>query len=479
MKPELREYLGAPSLAALWVVLRKRLEGNGHVIRGSVSAELDDDGADRLSGVLGRAVGGAVARVRLAELDGALRASAAGCGLVAVVGELTGGPLRNLPGEREAVRAGREVVWAALEQALAECGLADSKWAGQWADWLRASGAVTRLPRRSEAAGVLPIAVRVLARVLADDREPMGLAELASEVTGDAHGLDNGYPAAALVLRGVAFALGVAPAVSAAERRSLWQLVGVSTDSVSGTVITWGLRPPGADRWSGMMRERADLGLVTHLTVHELQRAASLVRAGEVVHACENPQVLQAVAAAGFDRPTACLSGNPAAAGVVLLARCAVLYHGDFDWPGVGIARRVFELGARPWRFGAVDYVAGVERLPVDNRLGLSGQAQATPWDEGLREAMVAADVAVHEEALIDLLLADLGLSAITGCGSSSTRPWNGTRCWSRLRWHAEPLEAGDNFYVRGAGPGWLLVEPVSADHEWCPAYGGVRHRTE
>jgi len=402
-------------------MLRKRLEGNGLVVRGAVSVELDDDGADRLSGVLGRAVGGGTVRVRLAELDVSLRDSAAERGLVWVVGELTGGPLRNLPGEREAVRAGREVVWASLDRALADSGLGGEEWAGQWVDWLRASGAVTRLPQRSEAPGVLSVAARVLARVLADDRAVVGLAELASEVTGDAHGLDNGYPAAALVLRGVAFALGVAPAASAAERRALWQRVGVSTDEISGSVITWALRPPGTDRWSGMMRERAELGLVTHLTVHELQRSGELVRAGEVVHACENPKVLQALAAAGVERPVACLSGSPAAAGIVLLARSAVRYHGDFDWPGIAIARRVFGLGARPWRFGSADYVAGVERLPVDNRLGLSGQALATPWDEGLREAMAAADVAVHEEALIDLLLGDLGLSVRTGCGSSST----------------------------------------------------------
>jgi hypothetical protein len=43
----------------------------------------------------------------------------------------------------------------------------------------------------------------------------------------------------------------------------------VSTDAVSGTVITWALRPPGPDRWSAMMRERTDLGLVTHLTARE------------------------------------------------------------------------------------------------------------------------------------------------------------------------------------------------------------------
>jgi uncharacterized protein (TIGR02679 family) len=240
------------------------------------------------------------------------------------------------------------------------------------------------------------------------DHVPIGLAELATEVTGDAHGLDNGYPAAALVLRGIAFALGVGPAVSAADRRSLWQRVGVSTDEVSGTVITWALRPPGADRWSAMMRERADLGLITHLTVHELHRSAALTSPGEIIHACENPQVLQGLAAAGVDRPVACLSGSPAAAGIALLARSAVRYHGDFDWPGVAIARRIFGLGARPWRFGLPDYVAGVERLPPGNRLGLTGRPQPTPWDEELSTAMTTADVAVHEEALIDQLLPDL-----------------------------------------------------------------------
>jgi uncharacterized protein (TIGR02679 family) len=184
--------------------------------------------------------------------------------------------------------------------------------------------------------------------------------------------------------------------------------VGVSTDEVSGTVITWALRPPGDDRWSGMMRERADLGLITHLTVHELNRSFDLTRPGEIIHACENPQVLQALAAAGVDRPVACMSGNPAAAGTALLARSTVRYHGDFDWPGIAIARRIFGLGAQPWRFSRFDYAAAVERLPPDNRLGLTGRAQATPWDEGLRAAMTAADVAVHEEAIIDQLLADL-----------------------------------------------------------------------
>ena len=67
------------------------------------------------------------------------------------------------------------------------------------------------------------------------------------------------------------------------------------------------------------------------------------------------------------------MSGNPAAAGMILLARTDMLYHRDFDWPGIAIARRIFDQGARPWRFGRIDYINAVGRLPADNRLGLSG----------------------------------------------------------------------------------------------------------
>jgi uncharacterized protein (TIGR02679 family) len=404
--PTLRDYLLAPSLRPLWAALRERLQRNGHAVRGSVTVALDDDGADRISGLTGRPVGSGVAQVRLAELDAALRSSAAGSGLVAVVADLTGAPLRNRPAERDAARAGRQELWAHLEQLLVKHELADQDWVPTWVEWLRRGGVATRLPA-VQATAALTVTVQVLARVLDDAHPSAGLAELASEITGDAHGLDSGI-AAALALRALAFALDIAPAASAAERRLLWQRVGVSTDEISGTVITWGLRPPGRDRWSAMMRDRSDLGLVTHLTVHELQRAADLTPAGEIIHACENPQVLQRFAAAGVERPVACLSGNPAAAGRALLASTVVRYHGDFDWPGIAIARRIFDRGARPWRFGRDDYADAMDRLPADNRLGLTGRTEATPWDEGLAAAMAAADVAIHEEMIVDLLLTDL-----------------------------------------------------------------------
>jgi hypothetical protein len=43
---------------------------------------------------------------------------------------LTGAPLCNLPADRDAVRADRQVLWAQLDQVLAEHGLAEAERAG-------------------------------------------------------------------------------------------------------------------------------------------------------------------------------------------------------------------------------------------------------------------------------------------------------------------------------------------------------------
>jgi uncharacterized protein (TIGR02679 family) len=163
------------------------------------------------------------------------------------------------------------------------------------------------------------------------------------------------------------------------------------------------------------MRNRADLGLVTHLTVQELRVVAgqALALAGQRIHACENPQVLQAAARAGKADPLVCFAGNPATAGLQLLTRligdgAEVAYHGDFDWPGIRITGRLLQRGAVLWRMGARDYADAVQQLPAASRLDLSGPPADTPWDPGLAARMRRAGTAVHEESLLTTLLEDL-----------------------------------------------------------------------
>lgn len=166
-----------------------------------------------------------------------------------------------------------------------------------------------------------------------------------------------------------------------------------------------------------MMRARADLGVVTHLTLLELRTAGGDVRlasTGSAVWVCENPQVLQAAARAGASGPLLCLAGNPAAVGWLVL-RCLlangadVRYHGNLDWSGVTIAARAIGAGARPWRLSADAYEAAVATLRPGATLPLSGQPVATAWDPALQSSMRRRGIAVHEESQLPLLLADLG----------------------------------------------------------------------
>lgn len=238
---------------------------------------------------------------------------------------------------------------------------------------------------------------------------------LATRVTGDAHGLDDSQLASAILLRAAAAALGRSTPGSAKDRRELWHALGVATDTVSGTVLVWALRPPGTDPWSTMMRQRADLGLITHLTLHELKQTGDIALAppGQTMSVCENPQVLQAVAHARATSPLICLSGNPAVAGTRLLQALidvghSVRYHGDFDWAGVAIAGRIIAMGATPWRMLAIDYQNALATLDAEHALALIGKPVPTPWDPALASAMAVHGLAVHEESIVDELVSDL-----------------------------------------------------------------------
>ncbi|WP_435771369.1 TIGR02679 family protein [Nocardioides sp. SYSU DS0651] len=393
-----------------------------------VTIDLDEIGADRLSGLLGSNTRAGRVGVRLDDLDRALRASSAAAGLVTVVADLAGRPLVDRAAAREDAVKGRAEMIGLLDAALADAGLTDAGWVPGFVDTVRRTGLLTRAGPSAAAAirsaGAVLAEMRaagVLAPATQDGGETgLGgweLAELASRCTGDAHGLDDGRVASALVLRAAATALEVPVPETAGARRDLWGRLGVTTDHVSGTVLVWALRPPGNDPWSVMMRSRADLGLVTHLTLQELHGPVAAVPSwcteGTVVSVVENPQVLQAAAKARVPEVLLCTSGNPSTAGWVLLRRliadgAAVRYHGDFDWQGVAIAGRVLAAGASPWRMAAEDYSVAVAGLPSDANLGLSGTPVATAWDPTLAIEMERLGVAVHEELILATLLDDL-----------------------------------------------------------------------
>lgn len=431
LPPRMAEMLSHPDLAQLWRTLAARLERNGLRPSGVVKAKLTDEAADRLGGLLSTTVKpGPAVRIDLAQLDSAFRTSVAATGLAPAVAALTGTPLHDRLAAERQQQDERVQMWTEIDSAIADAGLATASWVPQWQDSLRQAGILTRagVATAAEQAKIAVAALGLLADTTVPDLHAAGtgvadpvdaarsweLGQLAAAVSGDAHGLDDDRLAAALTLKALAVAAGTPSPRTAAERRTAWSAAGVSPDSVSGTAIVYGLRPPGDDAWSLMMRARADLGLVTHLTVLELAGlpdGVALVPPGCAVWVCENPQVLQAAARSGIAATVVCLLGNPSSAGSMLIRHLVAggaspFYHGDYDWPGVAIAGRLIAAGCIPWRMSADDYRAAVSADAT--RLPLSGEPVRTAWDPDLSRVMATANVAVHEEALLSLLLADL-----------------------------------------------------------------------
>jgi uncharacterized protein (TIGR02679 family) len=182
----------------------------------------------------------------------------------------------------------------------------------------------------------------------------------------------------------------------------------VLVNELAAPVLALGL-PAEPNGSSGRLAQEArSSGEPIHLSLRMLLRDPPRWTARRVF-VCENPTVV-AVAADQLGAtcaPLVCLEGMPAAAQQTLLAQLSgrgarLLYHGDFDWPGLRIGNFVMRrFGARPWRFGAGDYKADAGRW-------LEGPPVDAGWDAALRPTMAEAGRALDEESVVDVLLEDL-----------------------------------------------------------------------
>lgn len=408
--------------APLFTAVRRRLERNGASLAGTALrlGTLSAEERDAICGLLGRATReGTAVRVTLEELDQILRRGAAEVGLVDLV-TAQSGPLTDRPAERSRSRAERERMWA---EAAAHPAVARHPGLVDWLAGLQRSGAATRLAR---SAGVDPDALLhstlgVASRLPA---EATVLARLATDTTGDAHALDRGRPLGTLV-DGALDHLDVSrhdddrPLADDGDSarawlwRRRWARVGVLCDDLSVSVLVLNLPvDPSSELVAGTVSNHRAFGEPLRLTLRQLALAELTVPAGTLINVCENPSVV-AQAASLLETnaaPVVCVGGNPDSAAVALLdllvaSGARLRYHGDFDWGGIRIANRVVaDWAAEPWRMGAGDYRSAAP----EGRLALTGAPVEASWDVRLSAAMVEAGVAVHEEQVLDVLLADL-----------------------------------------------------------------------
>ena len=402
MSATLPEWASDPALAVVWARVRTRFEAGGLVAQGRTVVPLHTrDERHALGALLGESVTRDRVSVDLAALDRRLRQRSGLGGLFDVLPLVTGAPLSDRPALRAESAASRE------EPLLLALELVPTAWAGEWVNNLRRHGLLTH---RADALEVVRQAAAVLLAVVEPAR---GVArsrvELAAQVVGDAHALDQDRLLHQVVVRGLAAASGASVPVSAAARRALWEDYGVAPDLVSRTCLMLGLAPSGDGPLARRLDLAAEAGDPVHLTDWDLKRIPEPWQPGRsVVLVCENPRVLEAIAERQVARqPVVCTSGEPNTVVTRLLERLtaaghSLRYHGDFDWSGIAIANRLVQrFGATPWRMGAVDYEEQVR--PDAPRL--SGIEVEAAWDPDLSAAMRVCGRALHEEAILPTLL--------------------------------------------------------------------------
>lgn len=412
------DWLHGDRLARVWALVGTALERRGLEPRGTLHLrDLDRGERHALSDVLGRPVAGETVRLSLPDLAERLR-SRTGLDLAAVVSSVTGLPLTDRAARRHEDVARRDEPFVAARTWLASAGLRQddsaAPWVEGWLDSLRQAGILTRA---QDAASVIVTALQVLDErsVLWGDesRDRVGIVartELAARVTGSAHGLDDGTKTSLVVLRAAAARLGAGLPRRAAERRALWESLGVVVDRVSTTCLTWNLQPDmrslAADHAASAAPSTLEGVAPRHVTWWDLDAGLEWAP-GQSVLVCENPRTLEAIADAvsGPSFGVVCTMGRANLVVREVLTRLghagAVLrYHGDFDWAGLSLANEcVAEFGAVPWLMSVDDYTSGQGSVAL-----LGGPVEAA-WDPELAPAMRARGLAVHEEAVLDLLL--------------------------------------------------------------------------
>lgn len=405
-----------PEYRRLLAAARKSLERSGGSLTGRISvADPDDAERKAIIGITGvhQSAGTKRLTVSLAALDASV-AQGSGHGLAELLTAL-GPPLRNRPVAAASLAASRAELVALAEASPLYLAC---EWYRQWLGELRQDGTLTRLATQGDAE-LLRRAVKVLEFL--DGRPagggptgagPIALPALAAQITGDTKALNHGTGLGTLVLRGLALRAGIARPASAADRRDLWDRAGVLVDDLASRVLVLNL-PAEGEGLGEWLTGAARYGTPFQVTLHQLA-AHPIQVACPRVFVCENPAVLRRACAelGAACPPLVCTEGRPSTAfhrliAVAIDAGAELLYHGDFDWPGVAIAADlVARYRARPWRMDARDYQAAVNANGVG--VDLSGEPGPTPWDLALREAMSLGGRAVYEETVADQLLADL-----------------------------------------------------------------------
>ncbi len=414
----LKRLFDKPELARLIDRLQTRFErGNNSPMLTLPNPDLAERKA--IASLLGRPIGsGRSMRINIADLEEIMQRAELATDLRSAVEQLRG-PLKNRADEKAAAQQKWQAVFETIEADTTQPNIK------RWLDKLRQEGLLKRLAKgdANNATALLQQAVTIISQLPGQGQT---LSTLAANTLGDAHALDSGRPIATLVKRAIQqFEQSSEREQDKEENeRELWASAGILVGgAITSTVLVLNLPVAGDSFTSKIISQATQHGQALWLTLRQLVRdTVQWQVADRTVYICENP----AVVAAATDQlgvacaPLVCTYGQPRAALNHLLSQlqkagAKLVYHGDFDWPGITIANNIMRrFAATPWHFDEAAYKMSLQKAPLGDthatteKMALTGKPVTADWDPGLSQAMKEKKIAMPEERVLGLLLRSL-----------------------------------------------------------------------
>lgn len=401
------ESLKHEDLRVVWQAARNQLDRFGEDRRGKVSMpSLSDSASMHLSSLLGSVR--LTTRLDLAQLESALVSLDIEKDLDRALTRLGAPPCVQRREER-AQSARRESLRDAMNEHVR---LWPEPWTRQWSDWLFQSGQMAGLDQTT-AMRMLKQVRQLLDRWRAGRGTSEARNDLAASVCGSAHALDDGQLLERCTRRALWYALDGKSDYHNA--RAVWIAAGIYPDRVSAPVLAWNLPLDRQSVLGAISSAATSAAVPLHLPAMAFDRHNIIVDSANPVLLIENPRLVEAAAERKLDRCVISTNGNPSTAVMQLVqgllqSGVVVRNHNDFDSAGIGICRRMAELGCTPWYMGAADYLQALE-FAADNALQLpcdTSETGSTPWDPELQYEMNIKKSIVHEELLLDNILRTL-----------------------------------------------------------------------
>ncbi len=376
-------------------------------------------------------------RIRLSEMDQALRNSGFACSLLDVIAALRPDePLETRPERRAAHALHQSDFRQSLRSIPSE--YAENSRAQSWLlhgshglEWLFARYKNVSTDEQQRQLNIVRYVARLLDQLPAPSN-PERLALFAQRTSGDPHALDSNRGEGRLFLLALSdLFTDATPVQNRAHALHLYNNAGLLVDTISSSVAVFNLAAATSRSGEADPLLQTAGARVLLLPQRQLLEWSQVRPARTDIYGIENPQVFEEVVDGLLCLNThvllptlVCTSGWPSVAALLLLDQLLAAspankfyYSGDFDLKGLQIAAHLlarYPERCSPWRFDPEAYVQALRSEGVAARAGELEQLHGLP-------SIFAPLIAViqekkrwaYQEGIADILTQDVGATPL------------------------------------------------------------------